>query len=200
MARDWLKDNKQAVLNAINYMNFKELWDKYANGTVASWEIDSLGFYYHEHDLAKVNMSKYGIVDYQTLPETPEVDYYFTKGKLSIPIFKTSIIIGTVIAKDDKRSTVSILTTSGVVDVKFSKEYYANYKRQISEVGADGKKKVIEKGWFRRGVQIMVTGFRREDTFVAKSYSKTATHQLYKITEVDDNGNICLVHDRSKTA
>ena len=199
-AREWLKNNKQFVLNEVNYMNFKELWDKYASGTVASWEIDSLGFYYHEHDLANVNMKKYGIVDYQDLPETPEVDYHFTKGKLNIPIFKTSIIIGTVIAKDDKRSTVSILTPTGVVDVKFSKEYYANYKRQISEVGPDGKKKVIEKGWFRKGVQIMVTGFRREDTFVAKSYSKTATHQLYKITEVDDNGNISLVHDRSKAA
>ena len=45
----------------------------------------------------------------------------------------------------------------------------------------------------------MVTGFRREDTFVAKSYTKTPTHQLYKITDVDKNGNIILVHDRSKT-
>ena len=198
-ARNWLKDNKQKVLNEVNYINFKEFWDKYASGTIASWEIDSLGFYYHEHDLEKVNVNKYGIVDYQDLPETPEVDYYFNKGKLRIPIFKTNIIIGTVIAKDDKRSSVSILTTDGVVDVKFTKEYYANYKRQISEVGTDGKKKVIEKGWFRKGVHIMVTGFRREDTFVAKSYTKTPTHQLYKITDVDKNGNIILVHDRSKT-
>ena len=41
----------------------------------------------------------------------------------------------------------------------------------------------------------MVTGFRREDTFVAKSYKHTATHQLYKITNVN-GGNMELTHDR----
>ena len=42
----------------------------------------------------------------------------------------------------------------------------------------------------------MVTGFRREDTFVGKTYSRTASHQLYKITNVDKNGNMTLVHER----
>jgi len=197
-AREWLKDNQEEVLNKVNFIGFKELWDKYASGTISSWEIDSVGFYYHEHDLAKVNVAKYGLADYQQLPETPEVEKYFQRGKLRVPLFKTYKIIGTVICKDDKRSTISILTTTGVVDVKFGKEYYAMFKRQISEVGADGKKKVIEKGWFRKGVQVMVTGFRREDTFVAKSYSHTPTHQLYKITNIYENGDIELVHDRSK--
>ena len=32
--------------------------------------------------------------------------------------------------------------------------------------------------------------------FVAKSYKHTGTHQLYKITNVSDNGDIDLVHDR----
>jgi hypothetical protein len=42
-----------------------------------------------------------------------------------------------------------------------------------------------------------VTGFRRDDAFVAKRYSKTATHQLYKIIDVKDNGEIEIIHERS---
>ena len=69
------------------------------------------------------------------------------------------------------------------------------YNRQISEVQSDVSKKVIEKGWFSRGTKIMVTGYRREDTFVAKTYKSTATHQLYRITDVDGK-NITLEHER----
>ena len=43
----------------------------------------------------------------------------------------------------------------------------------------------------------MVTGYRREDTFVAKTYKATPTHQLYKIIEVKDR-DITLEHERVK--
>ena len=42
----------------------------------------------------------------------------------------------------------------------------------------------------------MCTGFRREDTFVGKTYANTATHQLYLITDIDQKGNISLRHER----
>ena len=57
-------------------------------------------------------------------------------------------------------------------------------------------KKVLEKGWFQRGTKVMCTGYRRDDMFIAKTYKKTPTHQLYKIAEVDDKGNMELVHER----
>ena len=41
----------------------------------------------------------------------------------------------------------------------------------------------------------MVTGFRRDDMFVGKTYAATEGHQLYKITEVIDN-EIKLQHER----
>ena len=90
------------------------------------------------------------------------------------------------------------MTTDGVVNVKFTKEYYAMYNRQISEVQADGTKKVLEKGWFSRGTKILVTGYRREDTFVAKTYKSTSTHQLYRIANIDGE-NITLEHERINT-
>ena len=197
-ARDWLKENQKEVLNELNFSLFKEAWDKYAQGSLSAWEMESLCFYYNEHELTKVNTAKYGISNFFSLPEEPEVDYYFKRNGKEIPIYKTHKIIGTVLSKNDSRSSISILTTEGVVNVKFTKEYFAMFGRQLSEIQEDGSKKVVEKGWFKRGTKVMCTGFRRDDMFVTKTYKHTPTHQLYKITEVTENGDIVLTHDRYK--
>jgi DNA polymerase-3 subunit alpha len=84
-----------------------------------------------------------------------------------------------------------------VVNVKFTKEYYAQYNRQLSEVQEDGSKQRIESGWFTRGTMIMVTGYRVDDTFRAKTYSKTETHQLYKITVKPNGKELILEHERA---
>ena len=71
------------------------------------------------------------------------------------------------------------------------------YSRQISEKQEDGTKKVLEKGWMTRGTKIMCTGFRREDTFVCKSYKNTSSHQLYKIIGLQrDEKDMILEHNR----
>ena len=195
-ARDWLRENQTEILTEMNALLFKESWNKYATGSLSAWEMEALCFYYNEHELVNVNTSKYGIVNFNDLPEIPEVDYFFKRNGKDIPIYKTYKIIGTVISKNDNRSSISLLTTQGVVNVKFTKEYYAMFGRQISEKQEDGTKKVMEKGWFGRGTKVMCTGFRRDDMFVTKSYKHTPTHQLYKITEIKENGDIELTHDR----
>ena len=193
-AREWIKSNHDEILKIYNAVLLKEAWDKYAEGNISAWEMSALCFYYHDHELLNVKTQKYGIVDFNSLPTEPVVEKYF--GKANIPIYKTYKIIGTVISKNDNRSSVALLTTTGVVTVKFTKEYYAMFGRQISEKQADGTKKVIEKGWFRRGVMLMCTGFRRDDMFITKKYKHTPTHQLYKINKVYSNGEIELVHER----
>ena len=90
------------------------------------------------------------------------------------------------------------MTTTGVCTVKFSREQYAKFKKQISQIQPDGTKKVIEKGWFSRGNLLMITGYRREDQFCAKTYKNTETHQIYKITDVV-NDRIILQHERVET-
>ena len=195
-ARDWVKDNQAEILNRFNNMLFKECWDKYATGNISSYEMEALCFYYHEHELINVNNDKYGIVDFNELASNPVIDYFFKRNGRDIPIYKIYKIIGTVIGKNDNRSSITLLTPTGVVNVKFTKEYYAMFNRQISELGEDGVKHVVEKGWFTRGVKLLVAGFRRDDTFVGKTYKNNGFHQLYKITEVYDNGNIKLTHNR----
>ena len=103
--------------------------------------------------------------------------------------------MGTVLSKNDSRSSVALLTLTGVINVKFTKEYFAMFNRQISETQPDGTKKIVEKGWFTRGTKLLVTGFRRDDQFVAKTYANTQGHQLYKITNVIGD-EIQLQHER----
>ena len=194
-ARDWLKENQQQLLKEVNQKLFKAEWDKYAMGNISAWEMSSLCFYYHDHELKNINNRKYGIVDFNNLPVIPEVDYFFKRNGVQIPIYKLCRIAGTVIGKNDTRHSVVLLTTSGVVNVKLTRDYYAMFNRQISEVNDKGEKKVKEKGWFTRGTKLLVTGYRRDDTFVAKKYKSTGGHQLYKIIEVAGK-NISLTATR----
>ena len=194
-ARDWLKENQEQILEEVNQKLFQAEWDKYAKGNISSWEMSSLCFYYHEHELKNINNKKYGIVDFNQLSSVPRVDYFFKRNGVQIPIYKLYRIAGTVIGKNDTRHSVVLLTTSGVVTVKLTRDYYAMFNRQISEVNENGEKKVKEKGWFTRGTKLLVTGYRRDDTFVAKKYKSTGGHQLYKITDVV-NGDISLTSTR----
>lgn len=194
-ARNWLKDNQNEVLNQLNTMLFMESWNKYASGNISDWEMESLCFYYHKHVLASVDTVKYGLSNFFELPTTPVIETTFKRNGKDIPIYKTYKIVGTVIGKNDTRSSISLLTLDGVVNVKFTKEYFAMYNRQLSEVQPDGSKKVVEKSWFTRGTKIMVTGFRRDDMFQTKTYKHTKTHQLYQIVAIHD-GDIELEHER----
>ena len=194
--RTWISNNKDAILHNLNAAIFMEDWNKYAKGTVSSWEMEVLCFYYHEHELANVNRGLYGFVDFNTLPEDPIVDKTFVKNDKEIKIFKLHRICGTCIAKNKTKGTVTLLTTSGVVNVKFRKEYFSLFDKQISEKGADGIKHVVEKSWFNRGNMIVVTGMRSGDDFIAKKYASTGGHQLYKIDKLNDDGTLTLKDSR----
>ena len=155
----------------------------------------SLCFYYHEHELKYIDNQRYGIVDFNNLSPNSEIDYFFRRNGKQIPIYKLYRIAGTVIGKNDTRHIVTLLTTTGVVSVKFTRDYYAMFNRQISEVDNNGVKKVKEKGWFTRGTKLLITGYRRDDTFICKRYRNTSGHGLYKITEVEGR-NIGLISTR----
>lgn len=196
--RNWIAENKDVVLTNLNSLIFKEDWIKYAEGNISAWEMNSLCFYYHEHELANVNPYRYGFANYQELPEDPVIDRSFTKGGKTINIYKLCKICGTCIAKNKTKGIATILTTSGVVNVKMSKELFSMFDRQISERQADGTKKVKEKSWFNRGSMIIVQGMRSGDNFVCKKYSSTPGHHLYKIDKVNDDGTIEIRSERYK--
>ena len=185
--RKWIAENHDQILATLNKLIFMDEWNKYAKGTISAWEMEALCFYYHDHELANINNSRYGFVDFNKLPTEPEIDRTFTKGGRTINLYKLYKICGTCIAKNKNKSTVTLLTTTGVVDVKFRKEYFALFDKRISAKGEDGKKHIIEKSWFDRGSMIIVQGIRLDDMFVSKKYASSGGHQLYKIDEVVDD-------------
>ena len=194
-ARDFLKSHQEEVLKAYNTLLFKEQWDKYAQGTISAWEMEALCFYYSDHELKNVDNQKYGIKNFFELSPEPEVDYFFKRNGKQIPIYKLCRVAGTVIGKNDTRHSVTLLTVNGVVNVKFTRDYYAMFNRQLSEKDEQGVKKVKEKGWFTRGTKLLVTGYRRDDTFVSKKYKATGGHQLYMISSVEGR-NINITSER----
>jgi DNA polymerase-3 subunit alpha len=196
-ARAWLKTHHDETLAIYNNMLFQQEWEKYCgNGNISAWEMDSISFYYHEHELAHINKQLYGISNFNDLPYDPVVDYTFSKAGKDIPIFKLTRIVGTVISKNKIKGTINLLTTDGVVMVRFRKEMFAAFDKQLSEKQEDGTKKITEKSWFNKGNKLMITGYRREDQFVPKKYAKTNGHTLYKIEEIHDNGTIELRNER----
>lgn len=199
--RGWMAANQQEILQNLNSVIFKADWDKYAKCQspylYSAWEMEVMCFYYHQHELANLD-SKYGYSDFFELPEEPEVDRVIYKNSIPINLYKLHRIYGTCIAKNKTKSTVSLLTPTGVVTVKFRKEYFSLFDKRISAVGADGKRHVVENSWFNRGSMIVVTGMRRDTDFIAKKYSTTGGHQLYKINSIDSNGYIELKDSRAQ--
>ena len=194
--RDWIAQNKDKILNDLNSTIFLEDWNKYAQGNISAWEMEVLCFYYHDHELKSINPSRYGFADFFALPEDPVVERSFTKGGKEVKIFKLDKICGTCIAKNKTKSTVTLLTTTGVVNVKFRKEYFSLFDKQISVRGDDGVKHVVEKSWFNRGNMIVVTGMRSGDDFISKKYASTGGHQLYRIEKINDDGTLILKDSR----
>lgn len=188
---------KQEFIDKINEMKFQEIWQDKATGTISEWEMDSLNYYYHDHTLAKVDRKAYDIVNFEEMSEEPEIaSHYFYMGKEK-PRFVLHRICGTVIDKDKNYNTVTLLTPDGVVTVRFFKGQFGFYDREISEVDANGEKHKIEKSWFKRGTNLLITGFRSGEQFIPRKYSNSIyKHTVQLIKGIDNDGILSLQSER----
>lgn len=190
IVRPYIQKNAADLLVAVNTKLTQDTWNKYCLGSLSKWEMDSVSFYSHEHELIDLDMDRYELTDFADLPEDPIIDRVISiKGK-QVPILKLFRICGTVLDRDKSKKTVTLLTTSGVVTVKIFGGVFSNYDKQISEKGPDGKKHVIQKSMFSRGNKIIVCGVRDGDSFRAKKYSKTPFHLVEQIVEVNKDGTM----------
>ena len=188
--RPYVKEHNQELLEAVNNRLTADVWNKYCLGNLSKWEMDSVSFYSHPHELANVDLDLYMIDNFFDLSEQAEVERVIPiKGK-QVPIFRLHRIAGTVLDRDKAKKTVSLLTPDGVVSVKVYGAFEA-YDKQISMKGPDGKKHVIEKSIFTRGNKIIVTGIRQEESFIAKVYKATPWHRIEQITDI--NGDRLII-------
>ena len=198
--RDWL--SSEEALETYNQKLHQQQWDKYCEGSLSKWEMDSLSFYYNEHELTNMDRDKYGLVDYNTLPEEPKaIGQYKWRGRMWDE-FEIHRIAGTVLDKDKTKHTVSLLTTDGVVTLKMHAGNFAHYDRQVVrtviEKGKE-KKEVVERSWFTRGNLLCIVGFRRGGVFVPKKYRNSVyQHTIQKINEVYENGDAALQSERRR--
>lgn len=191
--KQYLKDHQAEMVLALNNAIMTELYADNASGTYSTWEMESMGFYCHPHEMLDIDRRLYNVVQYNSLPENPEIEKTFR----DIPIYALNTIMGTVIAKDDTKSTISLLTVeSGVINVKFNRESYAYYNKRISEPRPDGSKRLVEDSWFSKGTLLMITGMRRNDVFFAKKYKNTQSELLYRVTNIRDNGTCTRTSER----
>lgn len=197
--RLYLQEHQKEVLDKINQNIFLEDWNKNVNGSISSWEMKTLCFYQHPHELINVNKNKYGLKDFKDLNKEPIVEREIKRGAHTIKLFKLTKICGTVIAKDKNHGLISLLTTDGnVVTVRLGKERFAIYDKQISIKDNNDKKTVLEKSWFQRGNLLVIQGMRSGDEFVAKKYASTGGHTIYKIVKIEKNGDLVLLGERQQ--
>lgn len=199
----WLASDEACDLfyRAEKQKAFNDVWDKYCTGSVSHWEMQSLHYYYHEHELAHVNTSRYRIVDFDSLPEAPTV-LGTKKGRdgQDIPVYDVKAICGTVINSDNNKHIVTLLTHNGkVVDVKFYAGSYIYYNKVLSTIDEKGTKHRIEGSWFERNTLLLISGVRRELSFLPKTdWSKGFKHSVQLITRVNEDGSLTLKEDREK--
>ena len=192
--RPYVKKNHDFLLKSVNDRLTADVWNKYCLGDYSKWEMDSVSFYSHNHELSGIDNELYLIDNFFDLSEIPEIERVIPiKGK-QVPIFKLHRIAGTVLDRDKAKKTVQLLTPDGVVSVKVYGAFQ-NYDAQLSERGPDGKKHVLRKSEFTRGNKLIITGIRQGDSFVAKKYSRTPWHLIETIQEI--HGSHLIINNRN---
>lgn len=196
--REYLKDPEKNMLGKMNEKIIAELVDKYADGTISTWEMSSIGFYFHEHELLGLSMDEYNVKDFTGLDEEPQpITHITTKNGAKIPIYELYRIAGTVVAKDKTKHTITLSTTTGIVTVKVWDSQFTKYDKQLSEKQPDGTKKVVEKSWFSRGNKLLVTGIRRGDIFIPKVYRNGVYQEPFLlIKSIGQDGLLQLQYER----
>ena len=191
--------NKEDFIRAYNNAQFFEIWGDLADGTVAKWQMESVSYYNDEHELDGVDKDFYGITNFFDLDVKPKIIGMNNFKGRQFPIYETYTLIGTVLDRDKNKKQISVLTPNGVITVKAQGGSFSHYDKTISR-NVGGKKQTIEKSWFTRGNLVMLKGYRREDQFVLKTYSKGSEkeHTVQLITDVREDGTILIKSERER--
>lgn len=181
-------------------LEFRRLGEKYGvNEKESAWEMEQLAFYHSGHELKGVNQAMYSIKDFTTLPEMPVYKTFEKNGQTIKTPENVCAIAGTVVGNDNTKHIVNLLTLQGVVNVKMYAEMYNKFKAKISVIDEETKKKkVLDESWFKRGTKLLIYGYRREDTFVAKNVKVNGYQRsVILINKKNEDGTLDLRFSRN---
>ena len=115
VARAWLKENKEQLIDDLHRAEIQSIVDKYAKGTILDWELDAINFTRADIRLPMV------VPGITTTPLDEIVDShiegYFTIKGNEIPRYKIYTILGTVLVRDKSKHLITFSTPEGVVKV-----------------------------------------------------------------------------------
>lgn len=193
----WLSSAE--CIDLYNTITFNDVKKNEMSGNESSWEMESLNYYYGEHELVNVDREFYDISKFEELSEEPTVVGHTKYAGKQYPKFALTRIVGTVLDRDKNKHVVALLTPDGVVKIKFQQGQFAFYDKTLSIANEEtGKKTTIEKSWFSRGNKLLVTGFRREEMFIPKRYKNSVyQHTVCKIQDIEEDGRLILQSERA---
>ena len=196
--KDYINKNQEKLIEKLHEAEVKEVWTQYCSGSLSKWEMDTLGFYYHDHDLLNCRHPEFTFINFFDENEIPvPAEYKEFKGK-KLPVYELKNILGTVLDKNSYKHTVTLLTPQGVVNVKCVAEQYSKYDKQLSQLSKEtGKKEILERSWFKRGTNLIVTGYRSGDQFMARGRQGENKFPFYKILDIDDTGALNITRYRA---
>lgn len=192
---EWIQSEE--CLELYNDTVFNEIKSIHMNGSISRWEMESVNYYYSGHELLAADLDRYDVVDFYQLPVEPVIVGFNKYKGNNYPKFKLSRICGTVLDKSKDKHLVSILTPTGVVQVKYHSGQYSFWDRTISEINDDGEKRVVEESFFKRGNILLITGFRRFDQFIPRRYKDSIyQHSTALVERINEDGSLVLKTDR----
>lgn len=164
--KDWLKTEEALELEV--KVRRKEFWKENCSNTVEQWYFEALNFYPYNHFLSKTNLDT--MFDYQSfneIPATPQVETYVGKNKF--PVYKTFVLAGTVVDKNNVKKTVTLLTEDGIAICKLGDDLFS----KINKVVKTGD--VKNDPWTTKGTNLVLLGVRDGNSFRVKRNKNSTT-------------------------
>lgn len=166
--KDWLKTNEATNLEA--NMNRREEWIKNMSGNPEHWSFETLHYYPEKHELELSTLNEiFTYKGFKELSESPKVIGFKKWRGREFPQYNSTVIAGTVISKDNVKSSVTILTADGVANVSLGKDRFAKYNKKIIE-GTGKSRHCVENSWLDVGTRLVLTGYRDQNDFRLRKY------------------------------
>lgn len=171
--KDWLR-TKEALDIEVRVRRNK-FWRENCSQTVENWFFETLNYYPYEHFLTKTNLG--ALFDFKSFNELPAVPQVKTLvGKKKYKIYETYEIAGSVVAKNNVKKTIDLLTPDGLAICKLGDDLFAKYNKIIKNDN------IKESSWFERGTNLILLGTRIGNEFRVKRV-KDATSVLKIVSQ-----------------
>ena len=146
--RSYIQFHETELLIALNDIIFSAEWKKYKAETIAEGEMQSMRVYIHDNPIYNISLP-YNITPLDEIEEEKTVGTFYINGAI-IPKYQIYHLVGVVIAKDKLHNSITLLTTSGPVDVKIWKDSFSFYDRVLVEF-VNNEKVLKQDSFFATG-------------------------------------------------